>query len=225
MNYTNVYNRANSTNLSKVKFTSTDGLDAFATQLRDDYDNMVTSVNKYKGFYIGRYELTANGEKSGKSLTNKTWYELYDECMFLNRGVNTETSMIYGTFWDITMKWLAEKNYNVGASGENTNGYGNYYFETIAVSNDITKINVKLSNTSIKLTTGQTSYTKSNNIYDLSGNCYDWTQEAISYDSRVVRGGEYGIGLSANTYSARRNYSYPSNRYSNFSSRAQLYIK
>ena len=224
-NYTNVYNRVSSTNSSKVKFTSKNGLAAFATQLRDDYDNMVISINKYGGFYIGRYEITAEGEKAGVSIVYKTWYELYNECMFLNKGTNTETTMMYGTLWDATMKWLAEKKYNVGESGETTSGYGNYTAEEVKVSDANTTIVVKKSGLSQKLRTGQTSYTKSNNIYDLSGNCRDGTQESFYDSSRVLRGGCYFENFGDMNFSAFRGPNQPTVSNDVNSSRPQLYIK
>ena len=36
-----------------------------AETMKSDYEEMIASLEKYKGFYIGRYELTANGEKTG----------------------------------------------------------------------------------------------------------------------------------------------------------------
>lgn len=229
LNYTNVYKRASSTSLSKVKFTSTDGLSAFATQLKDDYDNMITSISKYKGFYIGRYEITSNGEKGGVTLTNRDWYQLYNECMFLNKEANTETSMIYGTLWDATMKWLADKNYNVGYMNGEVIGYGNYKYVSVEVKNKNTIIKVKPKDISLKLETGQTSYTKSNNIYDLAGNCNNWTQEALNNERRVFRSVAYWDDSAnheyTNAYPAKRGNTLPTYKDSSVSSRANLYIK
>ncbi len=48
-----------------------------AETMKSDYEEMIASLEKYKGFYIGRYELTANGEKTGATQTNVNWYTLY----------------------------------------------------------------------------------------------------------------------------------------------------
>ena len=63
--------------LDILKFDTTKSMaDSFVAE----YKAMSDSIKKYKGFYIGRYELTANGEKKGASLTNTNWYNLYKAC-------------------------------------------------------------------------------------------------------------------------------------------------
>ena len=178
---------------------------------------MVTSVDKYHGFYIGRYEVTENGERPGVSLSGTisdkawTWYALYNKCLTLNKGTNTETSMMYGALWDATMQWLTKSNISVGYTGQTTSGYGNYNSENVTVSNNketnSTTIKVKASGRDTILQTGQTSYTGRKNIYDLSGNCSDWTQEAYDTRYRVLRGGGYYFNGSNYTCSAVRDFS------------------
>ena len=222
LNTNPIYSRATAKNATPTALASEK---AIAEQYIADYNSMVKSVTKYGGFYIGRYEITENGEKPGTSLTNTNWYSFYNKCMTLNKE-NAETSMIYGTLWDATMQWLSP-NYVVG-KGSTKSEYGNYETEAVSVNNDDTKIIVKAGGTIKKLQTGQTSYTKSNNIYDLSGNCYDWTQEAKNDDLRVLRGGTYFliyVPYNDNTYSASRGGSNPTNSNDYYSSRPQLYIK
>lgn len=100
-----IYSRATAKNSSPTSLASEK---AVAEQYIKDYYSMTTSVDTYHGFYIGRYEMTANGEKPGTSLTNSNWFSLYNKCMTLNKDY-TETSMMYGTLWDATMQWLAKK--------------------------------------------------------------------------------------------------------------------
>ncbi len=173
-------------------FTDAEGITAVAIQYKTDYENMIESVNKYGGFYIGRYEITGSvgspTEKVGNPITDQTWYTLYNQCMSFDKyNDNITSGMIYGTLWDATMQWLAKSEYNVGYTGNDTSGYGNYNTEAVTVGDDSVTITVKASGTSTKLKTGQTSYTRSNNIYDLSGNYYDWTQEACYSNSRISR--------------------------------------
>ena len=198
-----------------------------ATQYIKDYDNMIDSINKYGGFYIGRYEVTANGEKSGNSLIGVNWYSLYNICMTFDKN-NVTSGMIYGTLWDATMQWLSKYDYFVGYTGNTTSGYGNYNTEAVTVGDGNTTIIVKPSGTSKQLQTGQTSYTRSNNIYDLSGNFLECTQEAYQTDQRITRGGGYDDTNSNRTYSACRSSIYAYYRYSDTSSnssRPHFYIK
>ena len=224
------YNSVN----NRITGTAFTNVTDVATQYKNDYESMVASVDKYHGFYIGRYELanisgTAK-EQLGNSYTNETWYSLYNKCLTLNKGTNTETSMMYGALWDATMQWLAKSNISVGHTGNTTSGYGNYYTENVTVSNNketnSTTIKVKASGTATILQTGQTSYTSKKNIYDLSGNCCEWTQEAYGNSERVIRGRDYYCNDSdQKDYSASRNTRYPTDSSEYSSSRSQLYIK
>ncbi len=184
------YNQINQRG-TKTKFTNVTGV---ANQYITDYNNMITSVDRYKGFYIGRYELSGNEsqgiEKSGTSLTNLSWYQLYNACMTFDNN-NMTSGMMYGSLWDATCVWLAKSGYDVGYSNGTISSRGNYAREEIKVSNGNNTIIVKEKNVVKKLMTGQTSYTRLNNIYDLGGNCYDFTQEAHNDSRRIVRGGYY----------------------------------
>ena len=73
---------------------------AFLAQLQDDFDNMAQSVAKYKGFYISRYEVGANGtSKKGQPVLNagsdsaNMWYGLYSTIR--KTGSSTTSQMIW----------------------------------------------------------------------------------------------------------------------------------
>ncbi len=92
----------------------------------DDYDAMIESIEKYGGFYIGRYELGRSNEnyvvQKYKTPVNRTnWYTLYKACRQF-AGDTTTSTMIWGTQWDRTMQWLQSSNYNVVDSRD----WGNY---------------------------------------------------------------------------------------------------
>ena len=161
-----------------------------ANQYITDFNNMIASVDKYNGFYIGRYEITGNEtqgqERKGVSISSTTWYELYNACMTFDSNYIT-SGMIYGTLWDVMAQWLSKSGYNVGYTGKTTSGYGNYKDEIVNVRNENTQIIIKPAGIAQILETGQTSYTKINNIYDISGNCSDWTQEGLYIYDRVKR--------------------------------------
>ena len=146
-----------------------------------DYNEMIASISKYGGFYIGRYELSEAGvQKDKATLTNTNWYDLYQKCKILNASNKVETRMIWGCQWDVTMNWLI-------SSGAKT-------------SNEVNKDSSSWGNYNNKLNTGKTTFTMANNIYDLAGNCFEWTQEAYYTNSRALRGGVFGSNGS--TYPA-----------------------
>lgn len=168
-----------------------------ATKLVIDYETMIASIEKYHGFYIGRYELTANGEKAGPTLTQKSWYQLYANCKSLSKSDQAITRMIWGCQWDVTCKWLASNGYDITDS----RSWGNYSDSTEPANTGNYRQNTKRD-------TGSNEAWKANNIYDFAGNCYEWTQEADRTNYRARRGGSaYHSG--SNTSASFRNFSSP----------------
>ena len=156
-------------------------LQNMASTMVNEYNTMIASIEKYGGFYIGRYELTANGVKPGEVLTRTNWYNLYKNCTTLAKsGSNTMSRMIWGAQWDVTCLWLQESGYNINDS----TSWGNYS-------------NNSVEGAGTKQPTGFSESWKANNVYDFAGNCREWTQEAFITDHRVFRGGYYDrIGSS-----------------------------
>ncbi len=153
-----------------------------AETMVSEYDEMISSLEKYYGFYIGRYELSENGEKTGATQTDKSWYELYKNCTALTKGSNVKTRMIWGLQWDATCNWLASS----GVSITDSSTWGNCKDNTVAGAGN-------------KQNTGYSESWKKNNIYDFAGNCYELTQEAYGTVSRSGRGGGFSnvLALSA----------------------------
>ena len=193
-----------STNWKTAGFSS---LKNMAETLVKDYDDMTKSLETYKGFYIGRYELTANGEKKGTPLTNINWYNSYAKCKVLAKNDKVETRMIYGLQWDATCKWLAERGYNITDSS----AWGNYSNNTA-------------TGHGIKRNTGFSESWKANNIYDLAGNCFEWSQDAYNDDFRAGRGGAWD-SEGASTKVISYGSDCPDHNIENVSSRATLFIK
>ena len=163
----------------------------------DEYKEMIESISKYEGFYIGRYELTGTvvdpTEKTGKTLTNTGWYNLYNACRNskLQASDKVKTQMIWGCQWDVTMNWLISSGAKTSDEvNKDSSSWGNYYGTSVKA--DGGKTELKASGTRAKLNTGKTTFTMANNIYDLAGNCYEWTQEANYAHNRASRGGSYG---------------------------------
>ena len=155
-----------------------------------NYNEMINSIQKYGGFYIGRYELSSEGVKKDKqTLTNKNWYNLYAICKDLNASDKVETQMVWGCQWDMACNFIASKGEK--KSIVDSRSWGNY-------ANSIDKAaEGNYEKTSYGMgayikNTGSNEAWKANNIYDMAGNCYEWTQEANKKDGRVYRGGHSG---------------------------------
>ena len=159
---------------------------AMAEAFTADYANMIASIQKYGGFYIGRYELSNDGAQKGKAtLTNTNWYNLYKKCTTLNASDKVESKMIWGIQWDLACDFISKKGEQKNITNSTT--WGNYSNSTgnAAVMDGTTQ---KYGS---KQVTGFSEYWKANNIYDIVGNCWEWTQEAFDTSYRAVRGGCY----------------------------------
>ncbi len=194
------------TNYTKAGFSS---LANMAETMKNDYEEMIASLEKYKGFYIGRYELTANGEKTGATQTCKNgvnWYTLYKNCTTLAVGSKVKTRMIWGLQWDATCKWLATSKFDITDSSK----WGNYSNNTA-------------DGHGTEQNTGFSESWKANNIYDFAGNCLEFTQEAYLTVSRAIRGGYCGNDGSSTPVS-RRSSGNPTLTFNNYGSRPTLYL-
>ena len=192
------------------------------SSLKEYYKSMATSVAKFAGFYVGRYETSLSGatsESAGENGTvqskkgviptsienaaTSTWYGLYNKQnkTYTGKNISVESSMIWGSQYDRILNWAK--------TGKN--GY---------------KINKSLGNTSTGSlkTTGDSNYEDDsiNNIRDLCGNVYELTLEAMGVSERVFRGAS--CRASGKT-SSRSTLSPDNNSYYFFGSRLTLYIK
>ena len=178
-----------------------------AETMVSEYDEMIRSIEKYKGFYIGRYELTANGEKTGATQTDVDWYTLYKNCKTLAVGSKVKTRMIWGLQWDATCNWLADSKFDITDS----TAWGNYSNNTADGHGS-------------KQNTGYSESWKANNIYDFAGNCIEWTQEANDTSFRAYRGGYYDGYGSYHPAASGRRYGNPTYTSSTYGSRPTLYL-
>ena len=169
-------------------------------EMQKDFNNMINSVKKYGGFYIGRYETgnlsqdIAVVQKGNTDINYQTWYAMYKKCKKL-KGANkqVETGMIFGSQWDRTLTWLIESgSKSIAEICDDSTGWGNYYNATFTYTNTSGGTSTKRQNSGTLIPTGSADYTKANNIYDLAGNVLDWTLEAYDTLGRVCRGGNCG---------------------------------
>ena len=201
---------------SRLKTIGAKTTHEFLNQLEKEFNNMLASVEKYGGFYIGRYETgninqdTPVVRKGNTNIRSQTWYNMYKRCKNI-RGANTnvETGMIWGNQWDRTLMWLIETGSKTKEQiADDSTSWGNYYNATFEYVNSSGSTATKNENSSTRIPTGSAEYTKANNIYDLAGNVRDWTMEANSTYYRVYRGGTCS---SDGTYYPAdvRSYNYP----------------
>ena len=180
-----------------------------ATSLKDDYKNMIDSVRKYGGFYVGRYELSNAGtQKNQASLIETNWYNMYAKCKTLGSD-SAESRMIWGCQWDQICKFISTSGDQVSLT--DSTSYGNYSNSTV-------------DGHGTRQVTGYSEYWKANNIYDIAGNCYEWTQEANDNGHRAIRGGPYYFYGSSEPVTYRGD-AFSSYNGGSYSSRPTLYIK
>ena len=198
-----------------------------------DFNNMVDSVEKYGGFYIGRYE-TGNlskeqvvVQKGNTDIGSQTWYAMYEKCKTLSdNNNNIKTGMIWGNQWDRTMQWLIESGAKTKEEViSDSTSWGNYSNATFQYTNSSGGTATKNSGIATRIPTGSTEYTKANNIYDLAGNEFDWTMEAYFTNYRVYRGGGYYDNGTNGPARGRYTGGYPTGSSSSLGCRATLYIK
>ena len=177
-----------------------------------EYKEMIESIRKYGGFYIGRYELSEAGvQKNQPTLTNTNWYNLYKKCKSLNASDKVETRMIWGCQWDVTMNWLISSGAKTSNEvNKDSSSWGNYKDSTGDAKVIVTESGTETNKYGTKQNIGYSEYWKANNIYDLAGNCWEWTQEASNTNGRANRGGNCNNNGSS-TPASSRNYDSPAN--------------
>ena len=198
------------TNSIKINYSSSKNSEYFTEALPEDEK---TSVERYKGFYIGRYEAGDKENTEAKTLrssndvtktvtikANQAPYNYVTrteavslaEGFATKQGYKAKTKLVSSYAWDTTIAFLQKVNSDYGSSSEEGN-----YTDTKFSYTDITGARqTKEKNSNVIVPTGQT--TPVCNIYDMGGNVWERTTESYSntYYPYARRGGGYNSSFA-----------------------------
>ena len=197
------------------------------TTEKAEYLEMMRSVQKYKGFYIARFEAgdgdaTSKRTKATEAHTvvskkgafvynwvpwGRTMTDVGDTgAVYLARSMYKDNEQVvstlcYGAQWDATLNWIASSGFQYNITRE-SRYWGNYLDSTGPAKQYSGKSN-------INYTTGRSEAWKANNIYDLAGNFLEWTMDSYVSGSdvrRSARGGYFdSYGGTTNSYNSSVN--------------------
>ena len=194
--------------LVDYKRTWYSGVDSFSNYSEALPEDEKTSVERYKGFYIGRYEAGYKESTKAKTLrssndvtktvtikANQAPYNYVTrpdavslaEGFATKQGYKAKTKLVSSYAWDTTIAFLQKVNSDYGSSSEE----GNYYDTTFPYTDITGATKTKAKSSNVLVPTGQT--TPVCNIYDMGGNVWEWTTESSSgtYGICTARGGVY----------------------------------
>ena len=198
-------------------YTEYDSFSSYSEALPEDEK---TSVERYKGFYIGRYEA---GDKESTGTTKATFrtsssdasnsvtikadqvpynYVTRTQAISLAEGFKTQqgykakTKLVSSYAWDTTIAFIEKTVNNYGSSSSQ----GNYYNTSVNykdITDESKPEKTKAENSSLLVATGQT--TPVCNIYDMGGNVFELTTEFSSdtYNPSAKRGGNYSTSFAS----------------------------
>ena len=182
-----------------------------------------TSVAKYGGYYIGRYEVGKNGDTAVVKYNQTpyasiTWSTAYGLAKKIITNSEATSYLCSSYAWDTAVNFIQNnstaKNYATSIEGFNGN------WNPQAVKDPSGNV-IKPAGTSQQLNTGLT--TQFCNIFDMGGNEAEFTTELNPGTSEtvVLRGGVYSNNIPAG-YRWDRN---SGSAYVNYGFRATLFLK
>ena len=176
-----------------------------------------TSVERYKGFYIGRYEagdkesteaktlrssndvtktVTIKANQAPYNYVTRTQAVSLAEGFATKQGYKAKTKLVSSYAWDTTIAFIEKTVNNYGSSSSQ----GNYYNTSVNykdITDESKPEKTKAENSSLLVATGQT--TPVCNIYDMGGNVFELTTEFSSdtYNPSAKRGGNYSTSFAS----------------------------
>ena len=177
-------------------------------ELEQYFYKTMKSIEKYGGFYMGRYETTDFDEavpsvkKMKEDNTNHNSYVNYIKCKKIGESNDAVTTMpVWGCLWDATLSWFVSSNaIRISDGSLITNRlvdlsspmWGNFKYSEFKYYSDINMtISEKKYNQEKYIPTGSTEYSKVNNIYDMAGNTCEISMTIQDEDYRSIRGGGF----------------------------------
>ena len=188
--------------LADYKRTWYTGFDLFSGYSEALPEDEKTSVERYKGFYIGRYEagdkesteaktLREDGASTSNTITVKAGQAPYNyvtrtQAKSLAEGFKTQqnysssvtTKLVSSYAWDTAIAFIQKTNSDYGRSSEEGNYKDSPTFNYTGIADTEKNKQTKANGTGKLIPTGQT--TAVNNIYDMGGNVWEWTTEPFS---------------------------------------------
>ena len=189
-------------NIADYKRTWYTGANDFSSYSEELPDDEKTSVEKNKGYYIGRYEagdkestesksLRTSSSSTSNTITVKAGQAPYNyvtrtQAKSLAEGLKTQqnysssvtTKLVSSYAWDTAIAFIQKTNSDYGSSSEEGNYYNSPTFTYTGIADTEKNKQTKANGTGTLIPTGQT--TAVNNIYDMGGNVYEWTTESCS---------------------------------------------
>ena len=205
--------REEKTKRNLQRYTTIKRREIYLSEQQEEFNNMINSVRKYKGFYIGRYETGDDYEhdynpgcyikpkvvRYSINLGRITWYNGYKDLQKLSGKTDkyVETGMMFDTTWEYTLKWLNETDTRSYEDINKDSGtWGNYvnnsikYKESASESEKIKEEGEEIfiptggvTEITYKGVTYSDSPTASNNIFDIAGNAWEWTRAKGEYQN------------------------------------------
>ena len=219
----------NGTRASKDELTLTCSEDYSDSGLTYDIVNEIVaqvkkekeSINKYRGYYIGRYEV--GGEDGAEVIkanqiprTYIIWSKAYTIAKGIGGGRGATTYLCSSYAWDTAINFIQNNGFPYYAKSRE-GSYNENWIDRIVTWNG----GSKPAGTAERLTTGQTS--SKCNIFDMGGNVGEFTTEVIpgTTEPVVLRGGYY-----SHTYPAGQRYDLSTSyAWSSSGLRAALFLK
>jgi len=160
----------------------------------EEYNVMKASVEKYGGFYIGRYE-ASKPDSYVLCVAGKTPYTQTASFSVAKNACKSFSSesvvghLVYGEEWDAALTFIATNHPQYPSSTFNPSTYKYYGRYSSTVTTTASKEDYRV-----------------NNIYDMAGNAFEWTmEEADDGALRGLRGGYASTngGVNAAGYRSR----------------------
>ena len=199
---------------------------AVSAEIVTQINSEKASIEKYGGYYIGRYETgnvsnTAVIQANVEPYAEIKWSEAYSLAKGIDVGTTAISYLCSSYSWDTAINFIQNNTEwsNYATSRDNTND--NWLDKEVV---DVNGKVIKEAGTATRLKTGLT--TGKANIYDMGGNVGEFTTEIKpgSEESVMLRGGRYFHSTNAGSAGYRWD-NVPSEFITSYGFRTTLFLK